>query len=89
MKQQSAAFHAADAASLTCYFVYIICYIVTVLLLVKQMIYGGFMKSGVQLNLRARESQRILIDTAAEILHKSRTDFILGQRQSRYGTRYT
>ncbi len=47
------------------------------------------MKSGVQLNLRARESQRILIDTAAEILHKSRTDFILGQRQSRYGTRYT
>ncbi|EFY5236011.1 DUF1778 domain-containing protein [Escherichia coli] len=41
------------------------------------MIYGGFMKSGVQLNLRARESQRILIDTAAEILHKSRTDFIL------------
>ncbi|EOU4474611.1 hypothetical protein ACOI0I_004517, partial [Shigella flexneri] len=26
------------------------------------MIYGGFMKSGVQLNLRARESQRILID---------------------------
>ncbi len=35
------------------------------------------MKSGVQLNLRARESQRILIDTAAEILHKSRTDFIL------------
>ncbi|EPT6409239.1 DUF1778 domain-containing protein, partial [Shigella flexneri] len=41
------------------------------------MIYGGFMKSGVQLNLRARESQRILIDAAAEILHKSRTDFIL------------
>lgn len=35
------------------------------------------MKSGVQLNLRARESQRILIDAAAEILHKSRTDFIL------------
>lgn len=31
------------------------------------------MKSGVQLNLSARESQRILIDTAAEILHKSRT----------------
>ncbi|EOX9943799.1 hypothetical protein ACPZXU_004435, partial [Shigella flexneri] len=29
------------------------------------MIYGGFMKSGVQLNLRARESQRILIDAAA------------------------
>lgn len=35
------------------------------------------MKSDVQLNLRARESQRALIDTAAEILHKSRTDFIL------------
>lgn len=31
------------------------------------------MKSGVQLNLSARESQRILIDTAAEILHKLRT----------------
>ncbi|CEK09051.1 hypothetical protein ECO26H__p50018 [Escherichia coli O26:H11] len=27
MQQQNAAFHAADAASLTCYFVYIICYI--------------------------------------------------------------
>ena len=35
------------------------------------------MKSDVQLNLRAKESQRDLIDTAAEILHKSRTDFIL------------
>lgn len=35
------------------------------------------MKSDVQLNLRAKESQRALIDTAAEILHKSRTDFIL------------
>lgn len=35
------------------------------------------MKSGVQLNLRAKESQRALIDAAAEILHKSRTDFIL------------
>jgi uncharacterized protein (DUF1778 family) len=34
------------------------------------------MKSDVQLNLRAKESQRALID-AAEILHKSRTDFIL------------
>ena len=33
------------------------------------------MKSDVQLNLRAKESQRALI--AAEILHKSRTDFIL------------
>ena len=36
------------------------------------------MKSDVQLNLRAKESQRALIDAAAEILHKSRTDFILG-----------
>ncbi|KMI23683.1 hypothetical protein SM87_05839 [Klebsiella pneumoniae] len=27
--------------------------------------------------LRAKESQRALIDAAAEILHKSRTDFIL------------
>ncbi|MEW9173126.1 hypothetical protein AB2368_28315, partial [Klebsiella pneumoniae] len=27
------------------------------------------MKSDVQLNLRAKESQRALIDTAAEILH--------------------
>ena len=35
------------------------------------------MKSDVQLNLRAKESQRVLIDAAAEILHKSRTDFIL------------
>ncbi|CRL60287.1 DUF1778 domain-containing protein [Proteus penneri] len=35
------------------------------------------MKSDVQLNIRAKESQRVLIDTAAEILHKSRTDFIL------------
>jgi uncharacterized protein (DUF1778 family) len=35
------------------------------------------MKSDVQLNLRAKESQRALIDEAAEILHKSRTDFIL------------
>lgn len=35
------------------------------------------MKSDVQLNIRAKESQRALIDTAAEILHKSRTDFIL------------
>ncbi len=35
------------------------------------------MKSDVQLNLRAKESQRALIDAAAEILHKSRTDFIL------------
>ncbi|HCB1502543.1 TPA: DUF1778 domain-containing protein [Klebsiella michiganensis] len=35
------------------------------------------MKSDVQLNLRAKESQRTLIDVAAEILHKSRTDFIL------------
>lgn len=40
---------------------------------------GAFipMKSDVQLNLRAKESQRALIDAAAEILHKSRTDFIL------------
>jgi uncharacterized protein (DUF1778 family) len=29
------------------------------------------MKSDVQLNLRAKESQRALIDAAAEILHKS------------------
>ncbi|AOM98613.1 type II toxin-antitoxin system TacA family antitoxin [Klebsiella pneumoniae] len=35
------------------------------------------MKSDVQLNIRAKEAQRALIDTAAEILHKSRTDFIL------------
>ncbi len=35
------------------------------------------MKSDVQLNLRAKEPQRALIDAAAEILHKSRTDFIL------------
>ena len=35
------------------------------------------MKSDVQLNIRAKEPQRALIDTAAEILHKSRTDFIL------------
>ncbi|HHP3382492.1 TPA: DUF1778 domain-containing protein [Salmonella enterica subsp. enterica serovar Muenchen] len=35
------------------------------------------MKSDVQLNLRAKESQRALIDAAADILHKSRTDFIL------------
>jgi len=35
------------------------------------------MKADIQLNLRARESQRALIDAAAEILHKSRTDFIL------------
>ncbi|MFW8080452.1 DUF1778 domain-containing protein, partial [Klebsiella pneumoniae] len=35
------------------------------------------MKSDVQLNLRAKESQRAFIDAAAEILHKSRTDFIL------------
>jgi len=35
------------------------------------------MKSDIQLNLRAKESQRALIDAAAEILHKSRTDFIL------------
>lgn len=40
-------------------------------------IQGGLMKSDVQLNLRAKESQRALIDAAAEILHKSRTDFIL------------
>ncbi|EEI5408541.1 DUF1778 domain-containing protein [Salmonella enterica subsp. enterica serovar Sandiego] len=42
------------------------------------MLYKGcLMKSDVQLNLRAKESQRALIDAAAEILHKSRTDFIL------------
>ncbi|RPH28114.1 DUF1778 domain-containing protein [Buttiauxella warmboldiae] len=35
------------------------------------------MKSDVQLNIRAKEAQRTLIDAAAEILHKSRTDFIL------------
>jgi len=35
------------------------------------------MKSDVQLNLRAKETQRALIDAATEILHKSRTDFIL------------
>jgi uncharacterized protein (DUF1778 family) len=35
------------------------------------------MKSDVQLNIRAKEAQRVLIDTAAAILHKSRTDFIL------------
>ncbi|WP_438562916.1 DUF1778 domain-containing protein [Enterobacter cloacae] len=47
-------------------------------MLVKQLLYkGARMKSDVQLNLRAKESQRALIDAAAEILHKSRTDFIL------------
>lgn len=35
------------------------------------------MKSDVQLNIRAKEAQRALIDTAAELLHKSRTEFIL------------
>jgi uncharacterized protein (DUF1778 family) len=35
------------------------------------------MKSDVQINIRAKEAQRALIDTAAAILHKSRTDFIL------------
>ncbi|MDX6022143.1 DUF1778 domain-containing protein [Scandinavium sp. V105_16] len=35
------------------------------------------MKSDVQLNIRVKEAQRALIDTAAGILHKSRTDFIL------------
>jgi uncharacterized protein (DUF1778 family) len=35
------------------------------------------MKSDVQLNIRAKEAQRALIDTAAGILHKSRADFIL------------
>lgn len=35
------------------------------------------MKSDVQLNIRAKETQRALIDTAAELLHKSRTEFIL------------
>lgn len=35
------------------------------------------MKSDVQINLRAKETQRALIDNAAEILHKSRIDFIL------------
>lgn len=33
--------------------------------------------NNVQLNIRAKEAQRALIDTAAEIFHKSRTDFIL------------
>ncbi|BFT83932.1 type II toxin-antitoxin system TacA family antitoxin [Enterobacter ludwigii] len=35
------------------------------------------MKSDVQLNIRAKEAQRALIDKAAELLHKSRTEFIL------------
>lgn len=35
------------------------------------------MNPDVQLNLTAKESQWALIDAAAEILHKSRTDFIL------------
>lgn len=35
------------------------------------------MKSDVQLNILVKETQRALIDTAAGILHKSRTDFIL------------
>lgn len=38
---------------------------------------GVLMKSDVQLILIAKESQRALIDAAAEILHKSRNDFIL------------
>ncbi|MGK9174588.1 DUF1778 domain-containing protein [Yokenella regensburgei] len=33
--------------------------------------------NNIQLNIRAKEAQRVLINTAAEILHKSRTDFIL------------
>jgi uncharacterized protein (DUF1778 family) len=35
------------------------------------------MTSVVQLNIQAKESQRALIDAAAELLHQSRTDFIL------------
>jgi len=45
---------------------------------VYELLYArGIIKSDVQLNIRAKEAQRALIDTAAEILHKSRTDFIL------------
>ena len=35
------------------------------------------MKSDVQLHIRAKQAQRILIDTAAEILYKTRSEFIL------------
>ncbi|MCJ4718861.1 DUF1778 domain-containing protein [Klebsiella pneumoniae] len=38
---------------------------------------ADYLQQCLQLNLRAKESQRALIDAAAEILHKSRTDFIL------------
>lgn len=47
------------------------------------------MKSDVQLNLRAKESQRALIDAAAEILHKSRTDFILEMACGRQRTLFS
>jgi uncharacterized protein (DUF1778 family) len=47
-------------------------------MLVKQLLYKERLNEiNVQLKLRAKESQRALIDAAAEILHKSRTDFIL------------
>lgn len=45
------------------------------------------MKSDVQLNLRAKESQRALIDAAAEILHKSRTDFLALHERSLFARR--
>jgi len=35
------------------------------------------MKSDVQLHIRAKVAQRILIDTAAEILYKTRSEFML------------
>ncbi|MBJ2841137.1 DUF1778 domain-containing protein [Salmonella enterica subsp. enterica serovar Mbandaka] len=42
------------------------------------MLYKGcLMKSDVQLNTTAKQPERALIDAAAEILHQSRTDFIL------------
>ncbi|MNO82130.1 hypothetical protein D3C76_733920 [compost metagenome] len=45
---------------------------------VKQLLYKEYSHEiRYQLNLRAKESQRALIDAAAEILHKSRTDVIL------------
>nr|QTX14223.1 hypothetical protein [Klebsiella pneumoniae] len=60
--------------------VYSICYTFVLVLFLYINCYTRevCMKSDVQLNLRAKESQRALIDAAAEILHKSRTDFILG-----------
>jgi len=58
-------------------FLYSVCYTMALRYVYELLYAGGTMKSDVQLNIRAKEAQRALIDTAAEILHKSRTDFIL------------